>query len=337
MNILVLDVAASESGALTVLRQYHQLLQQDTENHYFFCVSVPQLESGGNLTVCRFPWVKKSWLHRLWFEWFWVPKLVKQYHISRVFSLENLILRNLPCEKWIYLHHPIPFVDVSFSLIGDPLMWTYQNVVGKLMIASLRHADHVIVQTNWMKAACIAKGHLAEAAIEVRQPEIPAEDVVVCTDRAAASTKLLYPATALKYKNHRLVLQALQQMKDRETIGDLEVEFTLDGQENPLARELLSDVQTHDLPVSFIGRLPREALMERYARRTLVFPSYIETFGLPLLEARRSNALVIASDCPFSREILAGYDGAAFFDPFDATALRTLLERLVQNRGLTTA
>ena len=45
-----------------------------------------------------------------------------------------------------------------------------------------------------------------------------------------------------------------------------------------------------------------------------LFPSYIETFGLPLLEAKELNGIVLASDRPFSHEILDGYDKAIFIE-----------------------
>ena len=66
--------------------------------------------------------------------------------------------------------------------------------------------------------------------------------------------------------------------------------------------------------------------------RTLIFPSFIETFGLPLLEARESGAPVLAADTPFAREILANYEKAEFF-PYDnpeilAEKIKTLKEKI---------
>lgn len=45
MNILVVDVAASESGAMSILKMYYNELLNDTDNRYYFCVSTPLLES----------------------------------------------------------------------------------------------------------------------------------------------------------------------------------------------------------------------------------------------------------------------------------------------------
>lgn len=332
MNILVLDVAASESGALSILEQYYQKFQADAENQYYFCVSTPELKNVSNITVLHFPWVKKTWFHRLWFECAMVPKLVRDHHIDRVFSLQNLILREVPCEKWIYLHMPIPFVDFSFSLVKDPLMWVYQHVIGKLIYRSLKRADRVIVQTSWMKEACIQKAGLVPGKIVLQPPEIHIKDIVLCADRKAVRNRLFYPATPLKYKNHMFVLRVLKRLKEQDCLGSLTLDLTLTGEENDLSRELAAFARENNLPVNFLGRLPRSQVMERYANSSLIFPSYVETFGLPLLEARSSDTVVLASDCPFSREILSGYPAAFFFDPFDEDALFEILKHIAAEK-----
>jgi alpha-1,2-rhamnosyltransferase len=61
-------------------------------------------------------------------------------------------------------------------------------------------------------------------------------------------------------------------------------------------------------------------LFHLYPRaRALVFPSFVEGFGMPLVEALRHGARVIASDIPVFREI--GRDDVAYFDLLDAGSL----------------
>lgn len=326
MNILVLDVAASESGALTILQQYYKEFQLDDRNHYFLCVSKPQLESTERVTVLRYPWVKKSWIHRLWFEMMIVPALIRKNNIGRLFSLQNLILSNPSCERWIYLHNSLPFIDISFSFRKEPLMWVYQNVLGRIIFSSIKRADKVIVQTEWMKKACINRVKLCPERIEVSPPDVKIQNVVMCADRERVKSRLFYPATPLKYKNHIVVLQALKKLKEQGKIGNLTLDLTLQGNENDLAKYIFDFVQQNDLPVNFLGQLSRQQVMEHYSESTLIFPSYVETVGLPLLEAKLSNTIVLASDCSFSNEILREYDGVKFFNPFDVDQLSELLE-----------
>lgn len=53
--------------------------------------------------------------------------------------------------------------------------------------------------------------------------------------------------------------------------------------------------------------------------RALIFPSFVEGFGMPLIEAAHYGARVIASDIPVFREV--GGDGVVYFDLLDAKAL----------------
>ena len=328
MNILVLDVAASESGALTVLNEYYKACGKDAENRYFFCVGRPELESAGNIEVLRFPWVKRSWLHRIWFDRFFVPKLIRKCQADRVFSLQNMIPGNPECEKWVYLHQSIPFVEARFSLWKAPKLWVIQTVMGRMICASLRKADRVIVQTKWMREAAAKKSGASRDKFVVEPPKLDESEIVRCTNRETARGRLFYPATPFVYKNHRILLEALRLLKERGELGDIRLTLTIDGMENKLSSELLRYAKEHGLPVDFVGRLPREEVLRRYAESTLIFPSYVETVGLPLLEARRAGAPILASDCAFSREILDGYDSAAFFDSFDAEACAREIERL---------
>ena len=48
----------------------------------------------------------------------------------------------------------------------------------------------------------------------------------------------------------------------------------------------------------------------------MVFPSYIETYGLPLIEAASLGVPIIAADLPYAREVLDGYEGVTFV-PYD--------------------
>ena len=78
-----------------------------------------------------------------------------------------------------------------------------------------------------------------------------------------------------------------------------------------------------------IGNISREEVFEKYCNSILVFPSYIETVGLPLLEAKKCNTPIIASDTAFSHELLDSYDNVNFFDPFDVNDLKNQMKKFI--------
>jgi glycosyltransferase involved in cell wall biosynthesis len=63
-----------------------------------------------------------------------------------------------------------------------------------------------------------------------------------------------------------------------------------------------------------LGTLSRVELHEAYSNSTVVvMPSLTETVGLPMLEAMRLGAPVLAADRPYAHEVCE--DAAAYFDP----------------------
>ena len=61
----------------------------------------------------------------------------------------------------------------------------------------------------------------------------------------------------------------------------------------------------------------------------LIFPSVIETFGLPLQEAKEAKAIIFAADLPYAHEILYDYPNAYFFNPNNAGELATLIKNSI--------
>ena len=82
----------------------------------------------------------------------------------------------------------------------------------------------------------------------------------------------------------------------------------------------------NSLPVFFLGRLNRTEMFKKYKSTVLVFPSYIETVGLPLLEAKACGSFILAADCIYAHDALKDYKNVRYFDPFDYVQLSILLK-----------
>ena len=63
-----------------------------------------------------------------------------------------------------------------------------------------------------------------------------------------------------------------------------------------------------------------------------IFPSLMEGFGIPLIEAMHNNCAVVCSDIPCFREIAS--DGAIFFDPLNKDSLSSVLDEVLYNTSL---
>ncbi len=82
--------------------------------------------------------------------------------------------------------------------------------------------------------------------------------------------------------------------------------------------------------IQFIDNVPPAELVELYRSCILfVFPSTVETFGNPLVEAMACGAPIACSTTAAMPEIVG--DSAEFFDPFDSRSLAQTIVRLLQD------
>lgn len=322
MKILVLSVAADSGGALTILNNYYQEFSYDFTNEYFFVISTPSLEDKENIKVIKFPWVKKSWIHRIYFDLFVAPQIVKKNHIEKVFSLQNTVIPFCKIQQDLYLHQSIPFSPIKFSIFTDFKIWVYQNIISKLIFSSIKKAQNVIVQTFWLKKAIIQQTGINEGKIEVKPPRV---QIAASIKKQERETGLFFfPAPAFKYKNHKVILEAANILLE-DGINQFSIIFTLDKDSCSFLNN--SNYSSIAKNLILLGTIPYQNVLEYYSKSVLLFPSYLESFGLPLLEARTIGSPIIASNCEFSHEILDGYEKVDFFDYNDAKSLAVYMKK----------
>ncbi|MEH6889052.1 glycosyltransferase [Bacillus sp. JJ864] len=333
MNIMVFDVPAESGGALSILNDfYNEVVESNDKSiNWFFVLSTPKLEETDNIKVLQFPWIKKSWGHRFYFDQVIAPGLVKKYKVDKVFSLQNVTIPRINCDQVLYVHQPLPFVDYKFSIKENKLFWIYQNIIGRNIINSIKKAKHVIVQTQWMKKACIQKAQIQNNKIEIIPPTINVAIKKYFEPNEKSLSTFFYPASNSVYKNHKIIVEACRQLKNLTNI-DYEIIFTLNGNEDQHTIDLYRQIQEEQLPIRFEGSRTREEVFELYTKSILLFPSYIETFGMPMLEARMHKGIIIAADTPFAKEILEGYENAKFFEVFNPEELSLLMHQYLQKQ-----
>lgn len=328
MRIMVFDVPAESGGALSVLHEFYNEYKLDTENKYFFVVSLPELQETSNVKVLRFPWVKRSWGHRLYFDYYVAPRLINKYKVKRVLSLQNIIIPHTKVYQSLFVHNALPFSEYRFTYNENKFLWIYQNIIGKYIMKSIKRADHVIVQTKWMKEKCIKKLNVNSEKIEIKPPKINIEVNRVFQKTKESLSTFFYPASGVVFKNHKVIVDACMNLKE-EGIVDYKVIFTIKGEENEQIKQLFKTVNQNQLPIEFVGSLTREEVFRIYLKSILIFPSSIETVGLPLLEARMHSSPIIVYKQPFSEEVLSGYEYVDFISELEPFAFSRVMKKYI--------
>jgi glycosyltransferase involved in cell wall biosynthesis len=329
MSIMVFDVPAESGGALSVLNDFYEEIKSDKSKNWIIVVSKPELSETHNVKVLRYPWVKKSWFHRLYFDNFVSPRLIREYDVDEVISLQNMIIPRTKINQTVYVHNCLPFTEYRFSIAENRLLWVYQNIISKIIFKSIKKARKVIVQTEWMKKVCLQKLGVNGTKIEVMPPKINLEVKKYFIPTKESLTTFFYPATGMNFKNHKIILKAAKKIKDLSM--DFCIYFTIYGNENDYIRKIHKQVLEQELPIKFLGQVSRDDVFDFYSKSVLLFPSKVESFGLPLLEARMHKCIIFASNTSFSREVLSEYEKANFFDPEDDNELFNLMYNIIKD------
>lgn len=319
MRVVVNDIAASGGGgALTMLESFHRHVRDlDEENDWVFLLGSDLLDESAHIRTIVLPEVKNSWLRRLVFELISGRRLIKSLKPDVVFSLQNTYTYGVRCPQVVYVHQSLPFQQTkSFSLWRrkERLLAIYQHVIGAIIKQSIRRADHVIVQTQWMREAVLDQVGIANDRVDSVLPDL--DDLRQFKFEGTLDLGAFFSPTADHiYKNNGCIYAACRLLRQQGVVN-FKVTMTM-------------EIPTPDPNVAPIGRVPRDRVLEILSRSTLIFPSYIETYGLPLAEARALGALVLAADCPYAREVLDGYENAYYFDPASAHQLAALMSRVI--------
>jgi glycosyltransferase involved in cell wall biosynthesis len=321
MHILVVDVAAEYGGAKTILDQFISDFEKDTSNDYLILLSKLHYSDTENVHYISFPWVKKNHLYRMIFDNIIVKTLVKQSGSDLVISLQNNAVNTGHVEQHVYFQNALPFAEKRFTFKESKYLWFYQKVISKMIRKSLRRAKRIYVQAEWIKKSMIKFWHINENSIIVKKPKvIDTANEVQIVKKEQGICKLFYPAGYSPYKNHFRLITACKSIWNKYGV-DCGLELVLTGEKDNLPEQLNRLIENENYPILFVGRLDRTQMNEMYSSSILVFPSYIETVGLPIMEAQLFRAKILCSDLEYSRESIGEYDNVAFFDPYSVDSI----------------
>lgn len=242
-------------------------------------------------------------------------------NIYKILSLQNIFPNfdnKSNTKRVLYIHQNIPFFDYKWSFFKkeERIFWFYKNVYIKIMEKSIKISDEIIVQTNWLASVISSKYNISMSKIRIETPKIRFEEVpkVVLTDKHQSEYKLIYPAKNYGYKNFLLLYKMMDYLINIRHIKNIKLYLTIDYN-NRVLKKYKFNKNILD-KILFLGNLERNILFEYYSKSDcLVFPSKIESFGLPLIEAREHNLKIICNNHPIFYEVLSNYDNVIYLNP----------------------
>lgn len=137
----------------------------------------------------------------------------------------------------------------------------------------------------------------------------------------------IYVASGEPHKNHRQLIDAWKLLGQQGLFPSLCL--TLDPKTHaPLVQHLQRAVQDHGLRITNLGTVASTEMAQHYMQaRALIYPSTLESFGLPLIEASGLGLPILASELDYVRDVVSP---DVSFDPHSPLSIARAVKRFLR-------
>ena len=218
------------------------------------------------------------------------------------------------------------FVIDYFSLSGFQTLTKLRVYTEKLLfIINKNNTDYFVVQSESMSTVLQNKGIKKDKIITIaymNTNNIFSKRNII---HKKENDVFLYVSSDYPHKNHKNLIGAWCLLSSDNLYPKLIL--TID-KNTALYNYILKKTEVYDLNIEFKPNLERNKLLNLYKQATvLIYPSFFESYGLPLVEAKHYKLPVIASELDFVRDVL---DPVESFDPHSPKSISRSVKRFLK-------
>ena len=348
--MVVSAVNLRKGGTLTILRQCLEHLSgvvatgkdEPGDLRVVALVHKRELCDYPGIEYIEMPWCIRSWFHRLWAEY------VTMHGISRRLaredgrkvwlwlSLHDTTPRVDALRREVYCHTSFPFLSTTFrDWRMDPKIPMFSIFTRFAYMINVRRNDSIIVQQAWFADALGEMLHLPQEKFRIIAPTMSHLPAAPKKEGKGRPYLFFYASTPDCHKNFETLCEAAAILDRQSDSGAFRVVLTIDGTENRYARWLYSRWGSVG-SIDFHGFLSKEELIAMYGKADcFVFPSRVETWGLPIsefIDVQPEGTLLLA-DLPYAHETASvGREcRKIYFPACDPVALANEMENLYED------
>ena len=344
-NIVISAINFFEGGPLSVLKDCLTFLNDSTYlNQYKFIALVHKKNmfdesEYANIEFIEFPKSRTSYAYRLYYEYVYFKSLAKEHNVFFWLSLHDITPSIGNVSQAVYCHNPSPFNIVNLrDIYIQPTQFFFRLFYKYLYQINIKENKFVIVQQLWIKHRFESMFNLNGNQIITAPPEIPKiknkylEKSKKELDNKETSKKMFFfPTFPRPFKNIEVICEAMKLVSEKKS-QNVNVIITIDGSENKYSKTIVKKYQ-HINGIKFIGLIKREEVYEYYSQCDgLIFPSKLETWGLPISEFKQFNKPMFVSNLPYAKETVGNYELVSFFNPDNPVQLSELIINAIENK-----
>lgn len=281
------------------------------------------------IEIIELPKSRKNYIYRLYYEYFYFSYYSKQRDIDIWISLHDITPKVYAKKRYTYCHNPSPFMDDSLKRIKNIrfgftyilFAYFYKFLYG----INIKNATAIIVQQDWMrnefvKMYDVKKVVVARPVTENRVPinNVPSKDKII----------FVFASYPRFFKNFEQICEACKRVDD----STFEVWLTIDGSENNYAKSIYKKYSSVKA-IKWKGLQTREEVFRWYeVSNALIFPSKLETWGLPISEYKNTGKDILLIDLPYAHETLGEYEKVMFFAKDSPDSLANCMKMVIESK-----
>ncbi|RAV99755.1 glycosyltransferase [Pseudochryseolinea flava] len=332
-RIVFSGINISKGGPLTVLRFFYDYAARALPDYeLIFILQDKNLLPIGRHRVIEIKNGQRSIFHKLYFEYFGFRRLSRELNADLWLSLNDMS----PCVsarvQAAYFHNAAPFYKLKWLDLLFPARLVPQKFYYYFIYRiNIFNNDFVVVQQQFLKEYVGKSIGFPAERILINRPETVQEKVVRVKQDRHGPVIFFCTTKPEVYKNIHLIADAVGLLKAW-GIQNFVVKMTISGDETRYSRYIKKKVENYT-EIEFVGSQSYDVLQTMVgASDCVLFPSLLESWGLPLSEAAALGKLIIAADLPYAYETLWGYENVVFVSPYHAEALASEMKKVIENR-----
>jgi hypothetical protein len=324
-----------EGGPLSVLKDCLYTIENSKQLDEYEFVALVHKKSLFDVNFYRkirfveLPKSRSSYFFRLYYEYIYFKKFAAENKIDFWFSLHDIspAVGNIP--QAVYCHNPSPFKAIKLKdLFLQPIIFMFNFFYSFLYRINIKRNKYVIVQQLWLKDEFFKRYGVKYDKIVIANPEVPKIELDSIEGVSRKEKLFIFPTYPRSFKNIEVIGEAVK-ILNKKCLEGFSVSITIDGTENKYAKTICSTYGNLK-NLNFIGLQSRESIYKLYGESDcLIFPSTLETWGLPISEYKLFRKPMIIANLPYAKETVGMYDKIKFFNPLDAKFLANYMEELI--------
>jgi glycosyltransferase involved in cell wall biosynthesis len=337
-TIVISAVNLVNGGPLTILNQclsYLNDIFHIYEENYFIVALVNDKSKCyfQNINYIEYKYPKKNYLFRMFFEYihsYFISINLKPY---LWLSLHDMTPNVISKRRIVYCHNPIIFQVIKIKNLTSLKNYIFNKLYKYIYAININYNDYIIVQQNWIRDKFIEYFKLAKDRIIVAYPishklnkSIINSNKILNLDHPIL---FFYPSFPRGFKNFEVICKAVN-ILEQQFLNNFNVIITLNGTENSYSKDLYNKFSFLK-SIKFTGILSLNEVINNYELcDCLIFPSKLETWGLPISEFSSYNKPMIISDLPYAHETSSNSKYVHFFAPDNPDELAFAMREVIK-------